>query len=181
MIKFFLFLLLIANVGTDIPIAEASNKKVCFEINGKKECLGSAKKTTENTKPENPRYLCKRGKTCLLIYVAPWCANCKAQTPNYLRLLRKYRGNRKIEIKLVIGQELKPRNNRKMAKDFPVNGSSIDANSSIWKMFHIAEVPFYSLETPSKTIEVGEGAYNKILETAGIPRIEGKAFGKVER
>lgn len=156
---------------------------LCFKVNGKEKCLDKPKRSSRASTPSytNQQYLCAGGERCLVIYTAPWCANCKIQTPNYNEIIRRTRGTNDLKVMIVVGEERRPGNNRKAAKDFPIQNVKIDEDSKIWRMFGGSKVPFYSLEGREKTIIQGGGAYSSILKEFGIEPITTKGYGAIER
>lgn len=83
---------------------------------------------------------CEGKKSCMLVYVAPWCPACKQMEPLLMQIAKASVRGGDHGVKIVVGQERSPGDNEKLAKAYGVNGV-VDADNSIREKLNVKHYP----------------------------------------
>lgn len=83
---------------------------------------------------------CEGKKSCLLVYVAPWCPACKQMEPLLKHITMAASRGGEHGVKIVVGQGRSPGDNEKLAGVFAANGV-VDSDGSIHDKLNVKHYP----------------------------------------
>ena len=100
---------------------------------------------------------CAEKKFCLVIYAAPWCPTCKALMGSLVHWSTSTKNMKVLGVKIVVGQEKEPGQNKEMADKFGASGV-IDQDGSIYQKLPGKGFPQAYLMKDEKILKFGQDA-----------------------
>ncbi len=101
---------------------------------------------------------CAGKKSCLLVYVAPWCPACHSMTPAF-KLWKDKSVNSDCGVKIIVGKERTQGDNEVMAQKFG-EGVIIDSSLSIHDSLPIEGYPTILLVQNGSVEKKAQDAFN---------------------
>jgi len=109
---------------------------------------------------------CEKKAACFLVYVTPWCPACEQLSPYLLKIQERSKADPDFGIKMIVGQERNPGDNRRIADRYG-SDSVIDEDQSVHKLLNVKYYPTILIvrqdgiisERDNKAIEVAFRRY----------------------
>ncbi len=83
---------------------------------------------------------CAGKKSCVLVYVTPWCPACVSMTPLLQALQSKMATDSEFGIKMIVGMERNPGDNQEVALRYGKE-TIIDSDGRIHEMLQVTQYP----------------------------------------
>ncbi|MCB0317863.1 MAG: redoxin family protein [Bdellovibrionales bacterium] len=86
---------------------------------------------------------CEGKKRCLAVYLAPWCGHCRAAMPLVKEIQRKFKYNKSVGIKVVVGQDSIQNLNRYANE---IGGMVlVDKDGKFYRGLGVSGVPYWAV------------------------------------
>jgi thiol-disulfide isomerase/thioredoxin len=109
---------------------------------------------------------CTGKKTCVVVYMAPWCPACKQVLPAVIQLLAKTKTAKSLGAKVYVGRGESPVDDEKMAREIGA-GAFTDTDLTMHKKLKVGYYPaFFVMDSEGSVTLDGKDAYYWAMERA---------------
>ncbi len=107
---------------------------------------------------------CSGKKTCVVVYMAPWCPACKQVLPAVIQLMSKTKAAKTLGAKVYVGRGETPAADEKMAREIGA-GAFTDSDLQMHKKLKVGYYPaFYVMDSEGSITLDGKDAYYWAME-----------------